>query len=79
MNKIDKKNVKYVLYARKSTEASDKQVQSIDDQIRLMKARAERDGLQIVDVLSEAKSGQNDRYDWERWSQWHSSLEAWPY
>lgn len=57
MSGIDKRNVKYVLYARKSTEASDKQVQSIDDQIRLMKARAERDGLQIVAVLHEAKSG----------------------
>lgn len=57
MQKIDKKNVKYVLYARKSTEASDKQVQSIDDQIRIMKERAKREGLQIVKILSEAKSG----------------------
>ena len=56
-NKIDKKTVKYVIYARKSTEASDKQVQSIDDQIRIMKARAKRDGLKVAAVLSEAKSG----------------------
>ena len=57
INKINKKAAKYVLYARKSTEASDKQVQSIDDQIRIMKARANRDGLKIVAILHEAKSG----------------------
>lgn len=56
-NIIDKKSAKYVLYARKSTEAKDKQVQSIDDQIRLMTAKAKREGLNIVAVLSEAKSG----------------------
>lgn len=56
-NRIDKQAAKYILYARKSTEASDKQVQSIDDQIHIMKARAKRDGLKIVAVLSEAKSG----------------------
>ena len=56
-NKVEKKTVKYVLYARKSTEASDKQVQSIDDQIRIMKARAKREGLKIVEVFSESKSG----------------------
>lgn len=55
--KLDKKSCKYVLYARKSTEAKDKQVQSIDDQIRLMKARAKREGLVIVKVIHEAKSG----------------------
>ena len=53
----DKKSCKYVIYARKSTEAKDKQVQSIDDQIRLMKQRAKRDGLKVVKVFFEAKSG----------------------
>lgn len=55
--KLDKKSCKYILYARKSTEAKDKQVQSIDDQIRLMKARAKREGLVIVKTIHEAKSG----------------------
>ena len=45
-----------VLYARKSTESEDKQVQSIDDQIRTMKEVAQDEGLFIVDVLSECKS-----------------------
>lgn len=47
---------KAVLYARKSTEDSGKQVQSIDDQIRIMKEIAENEGLRIVEVVSEAKS-----------------------
>ncbi|MBQ6486169.1 recombinase family protein [Candidatus Saccharibacteria bacterium] len=55
--KLDKKSCKYIIYARKSTEAKDKQVQSIDDQIRIMKERAKRDSLTIVKVISEAKSG----------------------
>ena len=57
-NKIpDKKSCSYVIYARKSTEAKDKQVQSIDDQIRIMKRRAEKQGLKVVKILHEAKSG----------------------
>ena len=55
--KLDKKSCRYILYARKSTEAQDKQEQSIDDQIRIMKGRAKREGLTIVKVLHEAKSG----------------------
>ena len=53
----DKKSCKYIIYARKSTEAKDKQVQSIDDQVRIMKERAKKDGLNVIAVLSEAKSG----------------------
>lgn len=55
--KVDKTTCKYILYARKSTDASDKQVQSIDDQLRIMRKRAEREGLTIVKTLKEAKSG----------------------
>lgn len=47
---------KAVLYARKSTESEDKQIQSIDDQIRIMKEVARDEGLEIVEVLSESKS-----------------------
>ncbi len=47
---------KAVLYARKSTESEDKQVQSIDDQIRIMKEVAQDEHLQIVDILRESKS-----------------------
>lgn len=48
--------IKAVLYARKSTESEDKQVQSIDDQIRIMEDVARDEGLEIVEVLSESKS-----------------------
>lgn len=54
---VDKKNISYVIYARKSTEDASKQVQSIDDQIRVMKARAKRDGLKVKRVFSESISG----------------------
>ena len=41
-------NLKAVLYARKSTESEDKQVQSIDDQIRIMKQVAKEEGVSHV-------------------------------
>jgi DNA invertase Pin-like site-specific DNA recombinase len=47
---------KYLLYARKSTESEDKQIASIDSQITELKKIAERDGLQIIDILSESQS-----------------------
>jgi site-specific DNA recombinase len=48
--------IKYLIYARKSTESEDRQVASIDSQIKELKAIAKRDGLDIVDTHSESKS-----------------------
>jgi site-specific DNA recombinase len=42
------KNYRYRLYARKSTDTEDKQVQSLDDQVKYMSELARRDGLHIV-------------------------------
>ncbi len=42
------KHLRYRLYARKSTDTEDKQVQSLDDQIKYMTEIAEREGLHIV-------------------------------
>jgi len=47
---------KFFIYARKSSESEDQQVASIDSQIRELRAIAERDRLDVVDVLSESQS-----------------------
>ena len=49
--------LRYRLYARKSTDTSEKQVQSLDDQVKYMKKVAKHQGLQIVgEPIYEAKS-----------------------
>lgn len=51
--------VKYVLYARKSTEQDEKQALSIDSQIKEMLQIAERDGLEVIDIRREAHSAKD--------------------
>lgn len=46
----------HVIYARKSTESDDRQVLSIDSQIQELKLLALRRGLQVDDILTEARS-----------------------
>lgn len=48
--------IKYCLYARKSTESEERQVLSIDSQIKEMLQLAERDGLEIVCMKRESHS-----------------------
>lgn len=48
--------LKYCLYARKSTEAEDKQVLSIDSQIKEMMTLAEKENLKIIDIKRESHS-----------------------
>lgn len=48
--------VKYVLYARKSTEQDEQQALSIDSQVKEMLQIAERENLEIVDIRREAHS-----------------------
>ncbi|EKD86165.1 MAG: resolvase protein [uncultured bacterium] len=50
---------KYVLYARKSTESDEKQALSIDSQIKEMLRIAEKDNLEIVDILKESHSAKD--------------------
>ncbi len=48
--------VKYCLYARKSTESEERQVLSIDSQIKEMLQLAEREGLEIITMKRESHS-----------------------
>jgi site-specific DNA recombinase len=52
----DIKKLRYVLYVRKSTEDENRQVRSIDDQIRECQKLAKDLGINVVEVLKETKS-----------------------
>ncbi len=54
--KQETNKIKYFLYARKSSESEDRQVQSIDDQINRLKQVAVSLGLDIKKVYTESKS-----------------------
>ncbi len=47
---------KFFLYARKSTDVEDKQMRSISDQLLELREYAKREGLYIVEELTEAKT-----------------------
>lgn len=51
--------IRYCLYARKSSEAEEKQALSIDSQIKEMLNVAQRDGLNIIDVYRESHSAKD--------------------
>jgi len=50
------KATRFVLYARKSSEREDRQVQSIDDQITYWQRKALEEGIEIVKIYTEEKS-----------------------
>lgn len=49
-------SIKYFLYARKSSESEDRQVQSIDDQVNRLTKLAQELHLEIIQIFAEAKS-----------------------
>lgn len=55
-NEVDIFSLKYVLYARKSTDDPQRQLRSIPDQIDECKRLAERLGINVVEVLEEKQS-----------------------
>lgn len=56
MTEVEQSQMKYCLYARKSTEAEEKQALSIDSQIKEMKQIAERENITIVEIRKESHS-----------------------
>ncbi len=50
------KPLRYIIYARKSSESEDRQAQSIDDQIERLTNLAKQLNLNVIDVVSESKS-----------------------
>jgi site-specific DNA recombinase len=52
----NKNKIRYFLYARKSSESEDRQVQSIDDQLNRLKKLASDLNLEIKKIYTEAKS-----------------------
>lgn len=51
--------IKYCLYARKSSESDERQALSIDSQIKEMTNTSQRDGIKIVEILRESHSAKN--------------------
>ena len=50
---------KYYIYARKSTDVEDKQVQSIEGQLDELRLLAKRENLKIIDELIEKQSAKS--------------------
>ena len=52
----DTQQLKYVLYARKSSESDERQAMSIDGQLMEMKEKAKREKINIVEIVTESHS-----------------------
>ena len=52
----DTNELKYVLYARKSSESDERQAMSIDGQLMEMKQKAKREKINIVEIITESHS-----------------------
>ncbi len=60
--------MRFAIYARKSTESEDRQVQSLEDQIRELKKLAVREKLAVVELFQESRSAKapNNRPEFDR-------------
>ncbi len=55
----DLSQLRFILYVRKSTDTSDRQVQSLEDQTNLMQKVAFQRGLKIIKTITESKSAKS--------------------
>ena len=53
---MKEKGLKFFVYARKSTDRGDNQIESLPDQIKVLRRLASEKNLKIVDILEESKS-----------------------
>lgn len=53
---LEQTTLRYIIYARKSSESDDRQVQSIDDQVNRLQLLAHDISLTVVGIYTEAKS-----------------------
>lgn len=59
MDNLVQEPIKYCLYARKSSEAEEKQALSIDSQIKEMLSLSQRDGLNVTEMYRESHSAKD--------------------
>lgn len=56
---IEPKELRYVIYARKSTDDSEKQVRSLTDQVDECREFAEEKGLRVIEIIQESESAKH--------------------
>lgn len=53
---VSSRDLKYIIYARKSTESAERQIRSLDDQVAECREMAEKMKLQVVKIVKESES-----------------------
>ena len=78
MNKLNVNELKFVAYLRKSTDREDKQIQSLETQLREIKRLSELQKFSIVEVISESASAKTPQTR-KKFNEMLSSIESGKY